>query len=222
MKRKFGAAIFGVIGAMAAGTASAEERLGIGVQLGTAGAGAELQYKISNYATARVGWSYLDFSADRTIDGIRYDGDIEFKSYAFLADYHPFANGFHLTGGVYWSPREVRLDAAPTGPVEIGDLVFTPEQVGRLEGRADWREVAPYIGLGYKNTFTKEGRIGFQASIGVAAIGSPDVALAAVGGLLASDPSLQTELDREAESIKDDLDDVPVHPIISIGLNYRF
>ena len=178
--------------------------------------------KVTPLFVARGGFRYADLSISREFDGIDYDADIGFTSGVVALDVHPMANGFRLSGGLYLGGRDLDLDASPTAPVEIGDVVFTPEQVGTLNGRSEWNTAAPFIGLGFNNGAHALKRFGFQAMLGVAYIGEPDVTLTAQDGLLADDPVFLAQLAQEQADLADDLDDLQFYPLLNLGLSVRF
>ena len=41
-------------------------------------------------------------------------------------------------------------------------------------------------------------------------------------GTMAADPGFQADLAREAKDIQDDLDDLEVYPVLSVGIFFRF
>ncbi len=194
----------------------------VGPSVGTDGIGADALYKVSPFVAARAGFRYADLSLSETIDDVSYDLDVGFTAGLTALDIHPFANGFRVSGGAYFSGRSIDLGATPSRPVEIGDRTYTPQEVGMLTGTSDWNNAAPFLGVGFNNGLNAIKRFGFQAMLGAAYIGDPDVTLEATGGLLASDPAFQDDLDEEAQRLADDLDDFPFHPVLSLGLTVRF
>ncbi|MCK5746332.1 MAG: hypothetical protein KAH44_08955 [Oricola sp.] len=202
--------------------AMAQTGFAVGPSVGTDGVGADLFYKAGPFVALRGGFRYADISLTENIDDVRYDLDFGFTSGVAALDLHPFANGFRLSGGAYFSGHKVDLGATPSRPVEIGEETYTPEEVGVLTGRSDWNNAAPFFGLGFNNGLKAEKRVGFQAMIGAAYIGDPEVTLAATGGLLASDPDFQNDIDEEAQRLADELDDFPFQPILNIGFTVRF
>lgn len=194
----------------------------LGVGGGTSGASLEAQYRFNDVVYLRASANTLSFSADTDVDDISYEGDLDFSGAGAFVDLHPFSNSFFLSGGAYFGTKEVGLSATPTAPVTVGDTTFTPDQVGRLEGDASFEDTAPFIGLGYDNTFTGDGHWGFRFMAGAALFGSADVSLASVGGTLSGDPTLQEEIAKEEARIEDDVEDYQVYPIVSVGFNYRF
>lgn len=202
-----------------AGAASAQTAAS--VHVGTAGAGVEVKMALGPSFVVRGGIDRLRHDFDQTYSGVDYGAELDFDTVGAFVDLHPFRNAWFVSGGAYLGARELRLQAQPTVPVEIGGAMFTPGQVGKLTGAATLPEVSPFVGLGFDNTFTGRRRVGVRALIGVAVGDSPDVTLNSQGGSLSDSAALRRRLDAEAERIKDEAD-FSVYPIAQIGLSYRF
>ncbi|MBB4659949.1 hypothetical protein [Parvularcula dongshanensis] len=196
------------------------------VSAGTTGISGNAQVGLTSRLALRAGYNWLDYSADeQEYDDILYDGDLEFSGFGGFADLHPFANGFTVSGGVFVGDKSVRLDAEPQTDVEIGDRVFTPEEVGVMTGSAKFSDTAFFAGFGWDNALYKQGRLSFIARAGVMFAGEPDVALDATG-LDSADPTLAAELrrqlDEEALQLQNDIDEYAYWPVVTVGLGYRF
>lgn len=202
--------------------AAAEGNFAIGIGGGTPGGSLEGQFRLNDTIRLRAGANTLAFDADAEIDDIEYTGELDFTGGGAFADLHPFQNSFFITGGVYFGEKSIGLSAEPMEDVTIGDVVFTAEEYGRLEGSAEFEEAAPFLGLGFDNTFTGDGNWGFRGMAGVALFGSAEVELASIGGTLSNDPTLLAEIEAEVESIESDVEDYDLYPIIQIGLFRRF
>lgn len=196
-------------------------RFAVSGKASTLGLGGEFTAAIAPDINARVGINGLDVNLnDKEIENIDFDVGIDLFSYSALVDWYVFDGSFRLSGGIISMDNDIDLDARPTENIEIGDLYFTPEQVGMLHGSVENDEVAPYLGIGWGNPFTANRRWGFTCDFGVAFIGSPDVTLTAVGGT--NPPQLETELAKERDDIKDFFDNFKLYPIIALNLFYRF
>ena len=204
------------------GIASAQGDFAITGGVGTVGGSVEGQFQVNDYFQLRAGANYLTFSEDIDVDDITYDGDLDISGFGAFVDVHPFGNSFFLTGGAYAGGKEIDLIASSTQAVEIGGVVFTPAEYGRLEGDVSFDDVAPFLGLGFDTTFTGSGHWGFHILAGAAVFGSGDVTLDAVGGTLSNDPVLQAELAREIQEIEDEIEDYELWPVVQVGLSYRF
>ena len=76
--------------------------------------------------------------------------------------------------------------------------------------------------MGYDNTFTRGGRVGFRILAGAAFGDSPQVNLDARGGTLSNDPIFRARLDQEEQEIQSEADDYKVLPVVQAGLNFKF
>lgn len=209
---------------MAAGTAAAgaaQAQVAIGGSIGTTGATVEAQVKVLPGLQLRGGYNYFQYEADDTYDDIAYEGDLDLNTLGAFLDFHPFGNSFMITGGAYFGEKSLNLTGTPTSNVEVGSQTFTPQQVGTLRMQADLEDTAPFIGLGWDNTFENPG-IGFKFIAGAMFTGSPQVNLTASGGTLSNDPNFQTQLAQEEQNLQDDVDDYEVYPVVQAGLTFSF
>ena len=156
----------GLAVALTALAGAAQAQVAIGANVGTPGVGVEAQLSLGPVFTLRGSIDRLGHDFDESYDGIDYGGDFDFDTVGAFIDLHPFANGFLISGGAYLGDRKIRLEAEPTVPVEIGGATFTPSQVGRLSGAIALSDLSPFVGVGFDNTFTREGRWGVRAMLG--------------------------------------------------------
>lgn len=202
--------------------AAADGGFAVSGGLGTMGGSLEGQYQVNEVFQVRVGANYLGFEQDIDVDEITYDGELDFSGVGAFVDVHPFGNSFFVTGGAYAGGKSIDLVASSTLDVEIGDVIFTPAEYGRLEGDVSFDDVAPFLGLGFDTTFEGGGNWGFSLVAGAAVFGAGDVTLDAVGGTLSSDPLLQAELQAEIAEIESEIEDYELWPVVQLGLSYRF
>ncbi|KAK0332004.1 hypothetical protein LTR94_026645, partial [Friedmanniomyces endolithicus] len=94
--------------------------------------------------------------------------------------------------------------------------------VGRLTGRIELESTAPFLGLGFDNTFTHDGHWGFRLLAGAAFGDAPQVDLNSTGGSLSDEPLFQERVEQEEQDVQQDADNYKVLPVIQMGLNYRF
>lgn len=204
------------------GTAVADGNFAVTGGIGTAGGTLEGQVRLSDNFQLRGGVNYLKFDNEVDVDDINYDGDLDFSGLGAFVDVHPFGGSFFVSGGAYVGDKTFDFSATSTTAVDIGGVVFTPAEYGRLEGNTSWDDVAPFLGVGFDNTFTGSGNWGFSIVGGAALFGSGDVSLQSVGGTLSNDPLLTAELDAEIAEIEQEIEDYELYPIVQLGLSYRF
>ncbi|QTC90332.1 hypothetical protein [Brevundimonas goettingensis] len=206
-----------------ASTASAQDgRFAVGGQLGTPGGGVSVLYSLSPNFVVRGSYDALKFDRDDSYDDIDYNAQLDFSSPGAFIDWHPTGNAFFVSAGAFFGARDVNLDATPTTNTNIGGTVFTPAQIGNLTGKIELESTAPFVGIGYDNTFTSPGHWGFRLLAGAAFGDEPQVDLNASGGTLSNDPTFQAQLAQEEADIQDDADNFKVLPVVQVGVTYRF
>jgi hypothetical protein len=187
----------------------------------TLGLGGEFTTSVTSNINARVGINTLDIDFDdEEIEDIEFDLGIDLSSYTAMLDWYVFNGSFRLSGGIISMDNKVDLKARPSESIEIGDIEFTPEEVGTLYGGIKNDEVVPYLGIGWGNPLTQSRRWGFTCDLGVAFTSSPDVTLIAIGGT--NPPELEEELAKQKNDIEDFFDQFKLYPIIALSFFYRF
>ena len=84
--------------------AKADERrnpggLGVGVSIGTTGVGGELSVRPIGNLVLRAGGSWFALDHDFTADDLTFNLKANLISAGATLDWHPFTNGFRLSGG---------------------------------------------------------------------------------------------------------------------------
>ena len=119
--------------------------------------------------------------------------------------------------------RKVDLKATPAlaGTIKVDGQSFPVTEVGEVNGTADFGSPAPFVGLGWDNTFYTVHRIGIRAVAGVIFGDDPKVSLHPVGPF-AANPVVMSDVQAEQSSLEHDVHDYRYYPVVQIGLNYRF
>ena len=216
------------IAALTAGTAMAQTGgpVAVGAQVGTTGVGAEVQFQVSPMITLRGGGDLLKYEQnDVETDDYDYDAELDFSTASAFVDLHPMDNPFFVSAGVYLGDRGVTVEGRPNRDLVIGGQTFTPAQFGRLVGEAEFGDAAPFLGLGWNNTFRTAGPIGFKVVLGATFGSDPTVDLRREGGT-ALPPAIQAQFDAEVQQEEDDLEreleNFKILPVVQAGVTYRF
>ena len=213
--------------AVSAGAAEAQSRhprspITAALNAGTTGVGAEVQLSLGPVFVVRGGIDTLGYDFDQSYSDVDYSGRFDFDTVSGFVDLHPFLNGFLISGGAYVGNRTINLNGQPTAPVNIGGATFTPAEVGTLSGRIKLSKTAPFVGIGYDDSFYREGTWGFRGMVGVAWSQEPEVGLSSSGGTLSNDPIFRARLEQEAREIQEDAKDKAFFPVVQLGVTARF
>jgi hypothetical protein len=193
--------------------------VGATVKVGTLGVGGEVTIGLNDYLGVRLGANGFSYSGSSSEDEGTVYGDLELLTYSALLDLHLFGGGFRVSGGGMINKNKIKLRADLDETVELDNQEFS---LSDLKGEVTFNEMAPYVGVGYGNAVSADGRWHFSCDFGVMFQGSPETEASAV----ASDPRLQAEvdraLDREVADIEDDIDAFKYYPVIALGVSFRF
>jgi hypothetical protein len=201
----------------------APERFAVGLSAGSDGIGGDLQYWLNRYLALRARGTWLDVTYTGNSDSLRYSGRFDLSQGGGFADIHPFANAFTLSLGAVSGPRRVDLSASYRTGIVYEGQTFTPAQLGTVGGAATLSHTAPFVGLGFDNTFATRGRVGFKLLAGVAFSRRLNVELHPTGGMAAAYPQIiEPELVQTEQEIRKDGEILSTDPQVSAGLTFKF
>lgn len=193
-----------------------------GLRASTQGIGLEFTGSLTNNFNLRVGANYLKFGKTLTKSGNEFDFDLVLQNINLLVDWHVLGGSFRVTGGAVIDKNYLNGVASPANTYSIGDSVFTNDEVGTLTANIKYRDVSPYIGIGWGNPMTGDSPWTFMVDLGIVLIGKANVDLASTGGTLSNNATLLAELVKEEANVRDDLDGLQVYPVVSITVTYRY
>lgn len=219
---------------LSAGFASAQEAtstpsflkdVGVSVKGGTVGFGLDLTKGINENFKVRAGFSSYEYSTTQTEEDISYDAKLRLAGWNLLADYHPWAGGFRVTGGVYGPQHKVGGTAQYTGvaqSITINGTTYSSSDLANVSVDAKWGGVRPYLGIGYDGFNKTKAGLFFTADVGVIFSGSPSVRLNAncVNATLCAQAA--TDIAAEEAKIRDSISGAKYLPVAQVGIGYRF
>jgi hypothetical protein len=220
--------------ALLAGSTSAGAQVALTGKAGTLGLGAELTLGISPQVDGRLGVNAFSYSQRRAAGHNDYDATARLRTATTLLDWSPGGGSFHLTGGAVWNDNRVDGRSRPSaaGTYDIAGVQVPVSVVGRLDGRADFNQFAPYLGLGWGNPVSPANstrHLGAVFDAGVIFQGSPKVHLTPVipsnSPILAipgGREALNILVQREERDLEDESSKYRYYPVVSLGVWYRF
>ena len=224
-KRLIWVAVAGIT--LTATPALAVERIGgVSAKMGTLGIGAEYVQPISEHFSLRAGLNFLNWSYDFDASDIEYEGDLKLKTFSLLADIHPFANGFRLTGGAMYNSNKIDVTAkSSSGSYEINDVDYPAEAIESISGEVEFDDFSPYFGIGWGVDQSADSPWSFNFDLGVLYQGEPDPQLTgrcSAGVPAAVCSQFQANLSAEEKELKRDPEDYNFYPVLSLGVTYSF
>ena len=192
---------------------------GIAFHVGTLGVGADIAAAFGSHIGLRSGFNFFPTDIDITVSDIPYQIDFASPTFTLVLDLY-LVGPLRLSGGGVFSPDDIVLAGEITGPVDINGTVYSPAQVGIITGTILTNELSPYAGIGLGNP--GRSKFGFFLDLGVAFHGTPGFTLEAVGGSASTLLQFQSDLAAEAQSIRDDLSNIIVYPVVAMGFSIGF
>lgn len=179
------------------------------------GVGATAQFSPKLSASAELNGMPFGSSIDLgDVEGVRYNVDLSIWSLSVMGHVHPFGGRFALGAGLFFGGYGLKGTGVPEGVVEIGDQTYTAAQLGTAEANFRLGGPAPVFELG------RRGR-GFNVGLGVILPVNVKADVNFIGPI-ADDPTFRQELDKEIESIKDEVRYVSILPFLRLGYQIGF
>jgi hypothetical protein len=221
------AALSLVLAGVGAGIASAEDNsaVAMGLNGGTLGAGINGQFAVTKSLVVRAEANTLSYNDKFKSSDVSYSGRLRFNTGSMGLEWHPAGGGLFVGAGLLGGDRKVSVTGLPTAGAnqtfKVNGVTYTLSQLAQIKGSVDMGSSAPFVGLGWDNTFSSSSRWGFRIAAGVAVGDAPKVHLTA-SGPLANDPTVQSNLRAEEASLAKDVKDLRNYPLVQIGLSRRF
>ncbi len=197
----------------------AHAQAGIAIHVGTLGVGADIATSFGPRIGLRSGFNFFPTDIDATVSDVPYQIDLASPTFTAMLDLY-LLGPLRLSGGVVYTTDDIVLAGEITGTVDINGTMYSPAEAGILTGTILTKELSPYAGIGLGNP--ARSRFGFFLDLGVAFHGTPGFTLTAVGGSANTLPQFQSDLAAEAQSIQDDLVNITVYPVVTIGFSIGF
>lgn len=213
--------------------------------VGTLGVGIDVGYEFNEYLKIRGHYGWLKASYSGAYQDIDYTGKFENEHNAgVFFDVHPFGGVFRLSVGCLFSDPTIRGEAKLRSEksYDIGGDTYTAHGSVGYEGDYSWKNVQPYVGIGWASDGDGDRCFFFSFDIGVAFLSGGKFNTGLTGSSTAyitndttgerwdvdnyasegNWSTLDASIRRELKDVTDFLDDLPVYPIISIGFGWRF
>jgi hypothetical protein len=212
-------------------------KVGIGVKFSTLGVGIEAATPLTYKLNLRGGFNFFRYSRAITNNGIQYNGHLHFQSGEAHLDWFPLG-GFHISPGLLFYNGNALIASAlvPGGKTfTLGGTTYASDPTAPVTGAGtlDFVKVAPSLMVGFGNLIPKNGRhYSFLFEIGAVYQGSARVALNFTGNVcdptlticrpIATDPTVQANIQAQQLKIKNDVNPYRFYPVISGGIGFNF
>ena len=213
-------------------------RIGVGVKLSLLGIGGEGAVALTKRINVRGGFNFFNYSDTFSKDGISYGAQLAFRSGEAHLDLFPFAGAFHVSPGLLFY-NDNHIDATASVPggqsFTLGGVSYISSATNPVSGTAKlgFNKVAPTLLIGFGNLIPRNRRrFSLTTEFGVAYTGAPKASLALQGtgcsnpALLcvnvATDPTVQSNVQSEVAKVNHDVSVVKIYPLASFGFAVNF
>ena len=215
-------------------------KLGVGVDIGTPGLGAEVATPLANRFNLRGGASFFSYSRNIEHNGITYVASLDLRSGQASLDWFPFGGGFHLSPGVmlYNGSRVAATVQVPNGTsFSLNRVAYFSDPSDPLSGSATIKfpKAGPQFTVGFGNMIPrkKSSHISVPVELGFVYFGTGTTLMnftgsecTSPGGVncqkASSNPTFQANVTAEEAKIEKYVKYVKFYPILQIGLSYKF
>ena len=200
----------------------------VAVRVGSLGIGGDVDFKLEDYLSARIGYSGYDFSYTIAQTDVTYDAKLKLSNPHAILDWYTFGGGFRLSLGAVGSGTKIQAVGRPTGngSFTLNGTTYTASEISSLSGEfKGGNSLSPYVGLGWGNAVRAGHHLSVLFDLGAYYSGKPKIALTAIcspsapAGLC---QQLNTDVAAEQRKLQDKLKLLEWYPVISLGVAYRF
>lgn len=218
-----------VITEQGVGTFSFFKPAQVRAEVGTTGYGGAISYNPHPKVGLTVGYNggNISWSDDISVNGTKYDLEMDNNLAYINAELRPWANWFYVAAGVGYIDNdyavESRTDANGTIKINGFNYQTVGGTTGTVNGDLSYKNnLAPYVGIGFSPSITS--RWGIFGEIGAYYNGNPTADLASTSNFVALDPlapSFNDALANEERAMRED-NKYEWLPVAKLGLSFRF
>ncbi|QIC75704.1 hypothetical protein FSC17_03835 [Acinetobacter indicus] len=196
-------------------------------EVGTTGYGGAISWSANPYVGVTLGYNGGDisWSDDLSINGSKYDLDMDNNLTYLNAEIRPWANWFYMAAGVAYIDNDYEVDRRIRDgeTFRVNDVEFRAEGDARINGKMSYKNnIAPYVGIGFSPAITN--RWGVFGEIGAYYNGNPTVELTPSGTAVSTDNVIADfgdQVEREERNIRND-NEYEWLPVAKLGVSFRF
>lgn len=210
--------------------------IALGLRVNSLGPGIDLATPLSHSFNLRAGFNLFNFGYNFNIDGVNYYSGVHLRSGQLTLDWFPRHRGFRISPGIIYVRNNLSaVTGVPAGHIfNLASESFINSVDDPMSGTAAVvlpRKLAPSLTVGFGNMIPRSGRhLSFPMEFGVAYTGAPKIDVTLDGtacirqGCFAfsQNPEAEASLRQEIHDLNEDLKRVPVFPVVSVGMAYRF
>jgi hypothetical protein len=218
-------------------------RFAVGAGFGLMGVNLQAATNLNSHMNLRGIGNIFNYDINNiNTNGLNISGKLNMATAGVAVDFFPFAkHGLRISPGVmFYNQNAASATVAVQGGTSftLDDVTYYASSSNPVQGTANFgfhtQSPAFTISTGYGNIIPRKGgHLSFPFELGVALVGTPTTNVALTSGQVcnaqglfcvdvATDPTVQANLQAQVNKYKSDLDPLKTFPIISFGVAYSF
>lgn len=207
---------------------SSEKKSGFGIAIGgsasTNGLGVNLIAALTPSIAIRAGYEKLDHSFENITEYAIEDNTFSISPAVKVGGISAnldlyLARGLYITGGVVQTNLDLAVTLKPTESMTVGDLTYEPEDLGELHvSILPEKKLAPYAGIGFGRTISRNKRLAFNMEFGAYHMGSYVIKMTGTGLL---EGNSENESVQRINEVLTDISWSGIYPVFKMGLSFR-
>lgn len=201
------------VAALAFEPGARDRGLSFGAGVSTLGPSFHVGWQMSPQLGVRGLLTGFQVSDNRVVEGVDFGTTVRLGGVGPVFDFHPWQNGFRLSGGALYSLNRVSLRAS--GDVDIDGTPYTGVD---LSGRVETAQrIMPLLAVGFDGSASRGRRGGFHIDAGALYTGGTRSAFSDANGVVSG-----SDLTRLARDIDDRFSRFRLAPFVNVGYRIRF
>jgi hypothetical protein len=208
-----------IVAAMALTPALAMADTTVDAKISTLGLGAEVAIPVMEKVDARIGINTYNYNFSKTTTSATattsYSGKLNLQSLQALADWHPWAGSFRVSGGLMYNNNSFSMTALPGAgnTITVNNAPYALKATDSVNSNISFNKIAPYLGIGWGRTPKNTG-LSFTSDFGILFQGSPRATVTTnVPGV---------DLAKTNSDLNSSLNSFKMYPVLSVGIGYTF
>ena len=218
-------------------------RLAFGAGISPMGINLQAAVNVNRRMNVRGVGNVFNYSVNNiSTNGMNVNGKLNFATAGTSVDVYPFPeHGFRLSPGLLlFNQNAVSGDVTVNGGTsfELNGVTYYASSTNPIKGNGhvglNSRKPAFTMTTGWGNMISRRGgRLSFPFEVGAAFVGAPSVNVALTCGQacdqfgqncvdVATDPTVQANLQAQIQKYKNDISPLQYFPIVSFGVAYNF
>ncbi len=165
----------------------------------------------------------IDNSGDDDEESLDENLELKFGGTKAILDWYPFAGSFRLSGGLINNTTQFEGSGqlSDEDTLDLNDTEYGADVISGYTAELSFKKTAPYLGIGWGNPVSSDGRFTFVTDLGVLLQGSPEFN---AGVTCVADAETCAEVEENLAVETKDIEDseMSVFPYFSLGLAFRF